>query len=155
MPVWLARRLWLFSSLCRLTVFSRPFPSSPPGRLAGVLRLTIAFLPVERLWPTRFEASLDRGVVGEPEPQAVAGKLAPLGRPGSWRFNDLEIASEQVVDRARVGRAVEAKTLAQQLEGAEIFGRPQVEIAAEEQRRVPGPPGRHLCGAQDVGSRQV
>ena len=65
--------------------------------------MTIAFLPIERLWATRFEASLDRGVVGEAEPQAVTRELASLGAPGARRFGDRswseQVAPIVVIDR--------------------------------------------------------
>jgi hypothetical protein len=123
--------------------------------LAGVLRLTIAFLPIERLWATRFEAGLDRGVVGEAELEAVPGELPPLGRPSPWRLGDLEIAGEQVVDRAGVGGTIESEALAQRLEGIGVLGGSQVEVATEEQRGVSCPLGRSLGGSENVSYGQV
>src|SRR5262249_40606320 len=129
--------------------------ASPPGRLGGCSRLTIAFLLSGRLWPTRFEASLDRRVVREAEPQTVPRELSPLGWPGVWRFDDLEGARQQVVDRTRMGGPFESEALAQGREDRGVLGGSQVEIAAEEQRRISRPLGRGLGGAQDVGGSEV
>jgi hypothetical protein len=60
-----------------------------------------------------------------------------------------------MVDHAGIGRAVKPETLAQCLEGSGVLGGPQIEVAAEEQRRAVGPLIRHLGGAQDVGRCQV
>jgi hypothetical protein len=65
---------------------------------------------------------MDRGVVGEAEPEAVPGELPPLGRPSPWRLGDLEIVGEQVVNRAGVGGTIESKALAQRLEGIGVLG---------------------------------
>jgi len=94
-------------------------------------------------------------VVGEAKPEAVPGELPPLGGPSPWRRGNLEIAGEQVVDRAGVGGTIESEALAQRLEGIGVLGGPQVEVAAEEQRRAPCPLGRDLGGAQYVCRRQV
>ena len=93
-------------------------------------------------------------MVGEAQPQTVADELAPLGRHGSRLLGDLEVTSEQVVDRAGSGRAVKPETLAQCLEGSGVLGGPQVEVPAEEQGRIARPFGRCLGGAQNIGRRQ-
>jgi hypothetical protein len=117
--------------------------------------LTIAFLPIERLWATRFEASLDRGMVGEAESQAVPRKLPLLRRPGARRLDDLEVALEQVIYGAGVGRTIYPEALAQCPEGGGALGGSQVEVTAEEQRRVSRPLGRGLSGAQYVRRCQI
>jgi hypothetical protein len=94
-------------------------------------------------------------VVGEAEPQALPGKLPPLRRPGAWRLDGLEFAGEQVVDRAGVGETIEFEAFVQRLEGIGVLGGSQVEVAAEEQRRVPCPLGRGLCGSENVSYGQV
>jgi hypothetical protein len=102
-----------------------------------------------------FEASLDRRVVGETEPQAVEGKLPLLRRPGARRLGDLEVVREQVIDRAGMGLAVQSEALAQRLEGSGVLGGSQVEVAAEEQWRIPRPLGRRLGRPQDIRRRQI
>jgi hypothetical protein len=94
-------------------------------------------------------------VVGEAEPQAFTVKLPLLWWPSARRRDDLELPREQVVDRAGMGRTVESEALAQCLEGSGVLGGPQVEVAAEEQRRAPGPRRCRFGGAQDIGRGQV
>jgi hypothetical protein len=94
-------------------------------------------------------------VVGEAEPQAVTGELAPLGRPRCRGLDDLEIAGKQVIDRLGVGEASETEALAQRLKGGGVLGGSQVEVTAEEQRRVAGPLSRRLGGAQYIGRGEV
>jgi hypothetical protein len=94
-------------------------------------------------------------VVGKAELQVGSGELAPLGGPSARWLGYLEIASEQVVDRAWVSGTVKPEAFAQRLKGGGVLGGPQVEVAAKEQRRIPRPLGRCLGGTQDVCPRQV
>lgn len=82
------------------------------------------------------------------------GTLASLGGPRRRRGDHLQSAREQVVDCPWGGRAGEAELRLEALESAGILGRAQVEIAAEEQRRVPRPLGRGRCGAKHVSGRE-
>jgi hypothetical protein len=68
-------------------------------------------------------------------------QLALFGRALDCRLNDFEAARQQVVDCARRRAPRQAEALAQLLEGTWICLRTQVEVAAEEQRRVAGPLG--------------
>ena len=94
-------------------------------------------------------------MVGKAEPQAVPKDLAPLWWQGTRRLSDLEITGEQVVDRARFGRTVKPEAPPQRLEGSGVHARPQVEVAAEEQRRIASPFGRRRSGPQYIGRRHV
>ncbi|MDX6610072.1 MAG: hypothetical protein QOF85_1997 [Solirubrobacterales bacterium] len=94
-------------------------------------------------------------MVGEAESQAVLGQLTPLGWPGARRFDEVEIADEQVVDCTGVGGTDEAEALPQGLEGVEVITWPQVEVAAEEQWRVPSPLDRRSGRPQNVGRGEV
>jgi hypothetical protein len=94
-------------------------------------------------------------MVGKAEAQAALCQLAPLGRPGAGRLDDIEIADEQVVDRVGMGGAGEAETVPQRLEGPGVFAGPQIEIAAEEQRRAPGPSDCCLGRPQDIGRSKI
>jgi ornithine carbamoyltransferase len=58
-----------------------------------------------------------------------------------------------VVDRVRGGGAGEPEARAQLLEDGEVLGGSQVEIAAEDQRRLAGPPRRGLRRPQHVLAR--
>jgi hypothetical protein len=72
-------------------------------------------------------------VVGESQSEIVLGKLASLWRPGVRRLDHLEPADEQVIDRVWGGRRGKAEALAQLVEHGGALGRPQIEIAAEQQ----------------------
>jgi len=107
--------------------------------------VTISF-PLVRSRERRFH----RGVIGESQGQTVATDLAPLGRPAPRPLDDLEVAREQVVDRVGGGWRTEAEPLEQLGEDGRALIRPQVEVAAEEQRRTAGP---LVCG--DGGAHHV
>jgi ornithine carbamoyltransferase len=94
-------------------------------------------------------------VVGEAESQVGPGELAALGGPSARRLDYLEIASQQVVDRASVSGTVKPEAFAQRLKGGGVLGGPQVEVAAKDQWRISRPLSRRLGGAQDVCCRQV
>jgi hypothetical protein len=94
-------------------------------------------------------------VVGEAQRAAVEAQLAILGGPWRrWR-DDTEPAGEQVVDRARAGGTGKVETVAQLLEDPWVLSRAQVEVAAEEQRRIASPPDRGLRRPQDVGGSEL
>jgi hypothetical protein len=94
-------------------------------------------------------------VVGEAELPTVVRELASLGRPGCWSLDNLEAASEQVIDRLGVSETAEAEALAQGLEGIGVLGGPQVEVPPEEQRRIPGPLDRRFGRAEDIHRGEV
>jgi hypothetical protein len=94
-------------------------------------------------------------VIGEAKTEAMIGPLALLGRPGSGCLDDRQSSREEMVDRAGVGRAAEVEALAQSLEGGGVLSWPQVEVAAEEQRRATSPLDRRLSRAQDVGGGEI
>jgi hypothetical protein len=89
-------------------------------------------------------------VVGEAQGTAVLAQLAFLWRPDTGRLDDFEAADEQMVDRVGGGRAGEAEALAQLFEDRGVPCGPEVEVAAEDQRRVAGPLGRGHRRAQHV-----
>ena len=93
---------------------------------------------------------LDGSVVGKPQGEAVVAQLAALGRPRRRRFDDRQAPRQQVVDRGRAGRPLEAKARAQLLEDRWVLAGAQVEVSAEDERRVPGPLGRRRRRAQHV-----
>jgi hypothetical protein len=83
------------------------------------------------------------------------GTLPPLCRPGLGRCDDLDVPRQQVVDCPRPGGAREAELVAQPLERHRLLRRPQVEVAAEEQRRFPRPLHRCRGGPEHIGRGPV
>ncbi len=94
-------------------------------------------------------------MVGEPQRTALGGQLTLLGGPGRGDFGDVETAREQVVDRPRTGASGKAETAPQFFEDAGVLTGAQVEVAAEEQRRIAGPSDRGLRRQQDVGGSEL
>jgi ornithine carbamoyltransferase len=94
-------------------------------------------------------------MIGEPQGEALSLQLASLGRPGGRWLDRLDPADQQMVDRKRTGGPGETEALTQCLEDTRVLGWPQVEVTAEEQRRIPRPPGRRLGRAQNVGGGEV
>src|SRR4051794_27497547 len=77
-------------------------------------------------------------MVRKSQPPALVGQLSRLGRPSGWTLNRLEPSAQEVVDGIGAGRFAEAKSLGELLEQPRL-GRPDVEVAAEDQRRIGGP----------------
>ena len=102
-----------------------------------------------------------RKAYGAHRPMSPAVKAANVARSIAQRRTEgrawtwAEAADEDVVDRPLPGRRrVEAEVGGELREELRVLGRPQVEVAAEDQRRAPRPPGRRFRGEQDVGHRQ-
>ncbi len=100
------------------------------------------------------KACRDWSVVGESQRTGALPQLAALGWPWGWWVGDLERVRHEVIDRLRRGAPGEAEAVAQLIEGVRVFRRSQVEVAAEEQRRFAGPPGRCLRRFHDIGHGQ-
>ena len=94
-------------------------------------------------------------MVGEAQGAAVLAELTLLGWPGTRRVDDVEAADEQVVDRVGGGGGGEAEAVAERVEDGGGLGGTQVEVAAEDQRRVACPGRRRLRGAQHVFGREL
>ena len=95
-------------------------------------------------------------MVGEAQRPSLERQLALLGRPGPRRLQHLEAAAEDVVDRLRPGRrSVEAELAAQSLENARLVPGPQVEVAAEEERRAGRPLDRGPRSLDHVFGREL
>jgi hypothetical protein len=85
----------------------------------------------------------------------VVDELASLRWPGCGGLDDIKAPSEQVIDCLGLGGTAEPEALAQGLECLGILSGSQVEVAAKEQRRVPGPPGRCLRCTKDISRGEV
>jgi hypothetical protein len=94
-------------------------------------------------------------VVGEAQGQLAVVDLAPLGWPLMGRLDHIEPAHQQVVDRTRSGWCGEAEALTQPGEHGGALLRSQVEVAAEDQRRLAGPFVGGGGGAQHVLDGQL
>ena len=81
--------------------FSRP-SRLPPGSVFPCSAPTIS--APQAAWLRNRESRLDRSVVGEAQGAVLERQLAPLGRPGGRRLDQLEAARQQVVDRPRTVR---------------------------------------------------
>src|SRR3982751_6090847 len=95
----------------------------------------------QRSWLCDGESRLHRRVVGEPQGAAVERQLAALGGPPGRRLEGLQAAG---------GGGGDAEVLAQADEDRRVLGRPQVEVAAEDQRRPAGELGGGAGAAEDV-----
>jgi hypothetical protein len=94
-------------------------------------------------------------VIGESQSTAVLIHLAPLGNPLSRCLDHFETSHEDVIDRVGRGRGDQAEALAQLGEDLWVLLGSQVEVAAEDQRRVARPVASGLRGAQHVLARQL
>ncbi len=90
-------------------------------------------------------------MVGEAQRPAVRTQLALLLRPGQRRREDVEAATQKVIDRAWTGGSAEAETVLELLEDAGVLTRAQIEVTAEEQRRARRPLGCGTRRFQHVG----
>ena len=79
-------------------------------------------------------------MVGEPQGPSVERQLALLGGPGPGRLEDLQAADKRwSIALGPVGGPPRPKSSRSRSKTARLLGRPQVEVAAEDQRRARRP----------------
>ncbi len=94
-------------------------------------------------------------MVGESQGAVARRQLAVLRRPGLRARDGLEAAPEQVVDRSRARGPGQAEAALQLREDVGVLAGAQVEVAAEEQRRLAGPVDGRGSRAQDIGGGEL
>jgi hypothetical protein len=94
-------------------------------------------------------------MVGEAQRPSLEGQLTLLRRPSGRRLEHLEAAAEDVVDRVGSGRRRQPELVAQALEDPRLLAGPQVEIAAEDEGAIAGPPVGRPRRPQHVRFRQL
>ncbi len=122
-----------------------------------------------RVFPPDYLIPAVRTAMGYPfrsEPGPARGRRGGVRRPsrGSSRRSGGQTLDGSTISRPRLrrwsiargrGRPGEIEVAcAMRSKTSGSSAGPQVEVAAEEQRRVPGPLGRRLGGTQDIGRRE-